>query len=156
MIVSLFFIFLFILIVVGVAYKFGTVFGELDWPDTIFGGFLGTLVGGLLCGILWIQTACFTTGVNPDYASGHVDGYLVQQGWSGVIWKTYESRIQPGVGELASLDKPMCFTALDLSNREKLQQLHGKKVRVHYKCWLVKPYRYGDGACETWSVELLE
>ena len=90
-------------------------------------------------------------GVDPDYGSGEVDGYLFEVSHEGVVWKTWEATILVGKTEADSVR--WNGSTGDKARGEELMRLRGKKVRIKYRRWFSAPCRVGSTRDEIVEVE---
>ncbi|MEN6550063.1 MAG: hypothetical protein ABFE07_28810 [Armatimonadia bacterium] len=106
---------------------------------------------GLAC---WMA-ACFG-GLNPSYSHGVREGFVTKLSDKGAIWTTHEGQLQIGTKEVTTMQETWGFSCPDDKVWEQIQGAMGRRVRLHYKEWMIMPYALGETSYEVRSVEVLE
>lgn len=129
-----------------------------DIEDIImFGLFYFLVIGSLLFIIVFI-TISMTTGLCENFGHGSQAGYITSIEKSGIIWKTWEGRIQEGVGEQVNVGGILKFSVTDDKVVKELQKISGSKQRVNliYNSWLIIPYQLGATNCLVTQIDILQ
>lgn len=109
--------------------------------------FFGTLIGLIFGGVLVCPVAGFCGGAGKRYGHGVVTGTIVEASVNGVIFKTYETKIQQGHGEHT--------TFLHISGWGSAG-LVGKQVVVAFDQYILPDYRRGNSNRYVTSVQVVE
>jgi len=90
-------------------------------------------------------TIPMTTGLTEGYSHGTQTGFITSIKQEGLIWKTWEGRMQEGVGEQTNVGDSLKFSIVDKNVVDKLKEFEGsrKKVILIFDQWLITPYRLG-------------
>jgi hypothetical protein len=106
--------------------------------------------------ILGIFTPTFLipiTGGFPIQGGGESQGYVTEVYQEGLVWVTCNLVMKQGdSGSITAWAG--CITDDELKN--KAASMIGKKVRVHFKKWLVAPFWVGKYGDEITSIEEIE
>lgn len=108
--------------------------------------------------LLVIATVGFgLEGLMSEYSVGERNGYITKISEKGVVFRTHEGELQLGVGQQASLQEPFTFSVSDHKVLKQIQDAAGKnqRIKLHYRQWLVMPWRVGDSGYEITKVEFL-
>ena len=114
---------------------------KLNWGDVaeiVFILVMGIIISLIIVAVGTLALAPLTGGMLPGISEGSFDGYLVQVQEEGIIWKTWEATVQPGVGEQAALQTTKEFN-IPADKLYLIEHLQGRKIRVHYYGWAITP-----------------
>lgn len=118
---------------------------------------VGFIVSACVVAVGGPWLAAMTTGVVPGYSDGDRVGYVTKMSHKGYVWKTWEGQIQVGQGSQVATQDPFEFSVVEERIKSELETAltSGKKVKIHYRQWLVMPYKKGSSSYEITSVEIL-
>ena len=116
------------------------------------------MIGPFIAFLLCLPLIPVTGGMLRGYSDGTREGFVTKLSEKGIVWKTYESQIQVGTGDMAALQTPFEFS-VPKSNKElydKVKENLGKKVRVEYIEWFVMPYWVGSSGYELTNIQRIK
>ena len=142
-----------IILVIGYAIAFG-FYLEYEFCWEIF--IIFSLCGFLFLLITFYPIIGFTSGLIEDYGQGQRQGYLTKISYKGIVYKTWESQIQVGTGNLAALESPFEFSVTDTSLVRKIKENINKKVIIYYREWLIQPFRYGGTSYNVYDIKIMD
>lgn len=90
----------------------------------------------ILLGLAILGGAIFVWGAGWTFSEGTRAGELIKISRKGVVFKTYEGQINLGGFESDAegiVGNIWAFSTTDKAIYEKLQELEGKKIKLHYK-----------------------
>ena len=129
-----------------------------DKEDLLFFGLLKFIGFGVVLFWFCLITIPMTSGLVANYGQGEQAGYVTFIEKSGLIWKTWEGRIQEGVGEQVNAGGILTFSVLDATIVKELKEISGsrKRVMLTYSSWLIMPYSFGSSDCIVTNIRILE
>lgn len=134
--------FLFLSVIVILAINIKVCWGEDAFDKAMF-SVMVWMIGGTIAFFAGYPILRLTTGFYADYSTGEREGYITKLSEKGIVFKTNESQLQVGTGNMAALQEPWAFSVPD-SQLPAIQENLGKKVRIKYTQFLLMPWRYGE------------
>lgn len=121
------------------------------WEDRVGISVIGVFVGLVLGIALVFPVAGFTGGAGKDYGFGTAIGTVVESRNVGVIYKTFETKIQQGHGEHSRL---LNVSGLDFNFIPS--SLIGKRVRIEFDLYFLPDYKRGEFERYVRKVDVLD
>jgi len=94
-------------------------------------------------------------GCLPGYGQGEREGYVVKLAIKGIRYKSWEGEMQLGTGEQAAIQEVWHFSVMDPEVLGKIKTTRGKRVRLSYREWFIRPTDR-ETPYEITKLELLE
>ncbi len=143
-------------IVLAVAFYIflGIYIFKLEIDPAIFT--LGIIFLPLALFVLAFPVLGFTTGLGQNYSEGQRQGYITKLSHKGLVLKTWEAQMQIGTGSMAALQEPFSFSIPSGHDAQPVGELIGEKVMIHYKQWIIQPYRNGETQYQMISIEQIK